>query len=129
MASPGSILNDSSPLDKTAKSVLQMSQTSLSGESMEKLHFGGEGIVDVLKDSKESSHYHPRSWSDAYIQTAPTSYGLIGNKIVTNAAPCESSLFSSSLSEIFSQKCKNLFHCLRKLGPIFCFIRLLVYHH
>ncbi|XP_027341266.1 protein MEI2-like 1 isoform X4 [Abrus precatorius] len=89
VASPGSILNASSPLDVTAKSGLLMSQTSLSGENI---------------DSKESSHYHPKSWSDGFLQSAPTSHGLIGSKIVTNAAPCESSLFSSSLSDIFSQK-------------------------
>ncbi|OIW00232.1 hypothetical protein TanjilG_27483 [Lupinus angustifolius] len=105
VASPGSIFSDSSPLGRNAKSGLQLSQTSLPRESMENLHLGGEeGIVDVLKDSKESSYYHPRSWSDPYMQPARTSYGLIGSKIVTNAVPCESSLFSSSLSEIFSQK-------------------------
>ncbi|KAE9610178.1 putative RNA recognition motif domain, mei2/Mei2-like RNA recognition [Lupinus albus] len=105
VASPGSIFSGSSPLGRNAKSGLQLSQTSLSRESMENLHFGGEeGIVDVLKDSKESSYYHPRSWSDPYMQPARTSYGLIGSKIVTNAVPCESNLFSSSLSEIFSQK-------------------------
>ncbi|XP_061372306.1 protein MEI2-like 4 isoform X2 [Gastrolobium bilobum] len=105
VASPGNILNASSSLEINAKSGLLMSQTSLSRESIEKLRFGGEeDNVDVLKDSKESLHYHPRSWSDVCMQSAPTSYGLIGNKIVTNAAPCESSLFSSSLSEIFNQK-------------------------
>ncbi|KAI4336395.1 hypothetical protein L6164_014928 [Bauhinia variegata] len=35
---------------------------------------------------------------------ASSSYGLIGNKIVTDVASRESSLFSSSLSEIFNQK-------------------------
>ncbi|KAK7318343.1 hypothetical protein RJT34_03042 [Clitoria ternatea] len=89
VASSGSILNASSPLDINAKSGLLMSQTSLPGENM---------------DSKESLQYHSKSLSDACLQSAPTSYGLTGNRIVTNAAPCESSLFSSSLSEIFSQK-------------------------
>ncbi|KAJ1404979.1 RNA-binding domain superfamily, partial [Sesbania bispinosa] len=104
IASPGSIMNAPSPLEVNANSGLSMSQTSLSGESTVKLYFGGEeGVVDVLKDSKESSHYHPKSWSDACMPSAPTSYGLIGKKIVTCAAPCESSLFSSSLSEIFIQ--------------------------
>jgi hypothetical protein len=84
---------------------------SLSGEISENLHFGGQaGIVDVLKDLKESLNYHPRSWSDVHRQPASSSYGLIGNKIFTNAGSRESSLFSSSLSDMFSQKCKNLFH-------------------
>ncbi|KAK7358714.1 hypothetical protein VNO77_00652 [Canavalia gladiata] len=89
VASPGNILNASSTLDITAKSGLLLSRTSLSGENI---------------DSKESLLYHPRSWSEACQQSAPASHNFIGNKIVANAAPCESSLFSSSLSEIFSQK-------------------------
>ena len=110
-ASRGSILNASSPLEVNAKSGLPMSQTSLSVENIEKLNFGGEeGIVDALKDSKELSDYYPTSWSDTCMHSGPTSSGLIRNKFVANAAPCESSLFSSSLSDIFSQKCKNLFH-------------------
>ena len=88
-----------------------MSQTSLSGGITENLHFGGEeGITDALKDSKELFNYHPRSWSDVHMQPASSSHGLIGSKIVTNAASRESSLFSSSLSDIFSQKCENLFY-------------------
>ncbi|XP_020233486.1 protein MEI2-like 1 [Cajanus cajan] len=89
VASPGTILNATPPIDVNAKSGLLMSQASLPGVNI---------------DSKESSHYRPRSLSDACLHSAPTSHGLIGSKIVTNAAPCESSLFSSSMSEIFSQK-------------------------
>jgi len=95
VASPGSILNSTPPLDVNAKAGLLMSQASLPGNSI---------------DSKESLNYCPKSLSDASLHSAPTSYGLIGNKIVTSAAPCESSLFSSSMSEIFSRKCKSLFH-------------------
>lgn len=95
VASPGGILNTTPPLDVNAKAGLMMTQASLHGDNI---------------DSKESSHYRPKSLTDACLQSAPTSYGLIGSKIVTNAAPCESSLFSSSMSEIFSQKCKSLFH-------------------
>ncbi|TKY60530.1 MEI2 1 [Spatholobus suberectus] len=93
VASPGSILNATPPLDVNAKAGLLMSQTSLPGDNI---------------DSKESLHYHPKSLSDACLWSAPTSNGLIGNKTVTNAAPCESSLFSSSMSEIFSQKLRLL---------------------
>ncbi|BAT73162.1 hypothetical protein VIGAN_01062400 [Vigna angularis var. angularis] len=89
VASPGSILNSTQPLDVNAKAGLLMSQASLPGDSI---------------DSKESLNYRPKSFSDASLQSASTSYGLIGNKIVSNAGPCESSLFSSSMSEIFSRK-------------------------
>ncbi|KAL2342826.1 hypothetical protein Fmac_004111 [Flemingia macrophylla] len=89
VASPGSILNGTPSLDVNAKSGLPLPQASLPGDN---------------RDSKEMLHFRPKSLSDACLQSAPTSYGLIGSKIVTNAAPCESSLFSSSMSEIFSQK-------------------------
>ncbi|KAK7282133.1 hypothetical protein RIF29_10701 [Crotalaria pallida] len=108
-ASPGTILSASSPLQRNAKNGLPMSQTSLSGEITGNLHFGGEqGSTDVLKDSQERLDYDPRSWSDVRMQAASGSYGLIGNKIATNVAARESSLFSSSLSDIFSQKLRLL---------------------
>lgn len=108
-ASPGGILHTSSALERNEKIGLPMSQTSLSGEVIENVHFGAQaGMVDALKDSKESLNYHPRSWSDVHRQPASSSYGLIGNKIVTNAGARESSLFSSSLSDMFSQKLRFL---------------------
>ena len=85
------------PLDVNAKAGLLVPQASLPGDNIH---------------STESSNYRPKSLFDACLQSTPTSYGLIGNKIVTNAAPFESSLFSSSMSEIFSQKCKSLFHAI-----------------
>ncbi|XP_061357131.1 protein MEI2-like 1 isoform X2 [Gastrolobium bilobum] len=118
--SAGSILNASLPLETNPKSGLPMSQFSPSREIAENLHFGGEtGIIDLLKDSKKSLNYHPRSWSDAHMQPASSSYGLIGNKVVTNAASRESSLFSSSLSEIFSQKLRLLGNNVLSDQPIF----------
>lgn len=97
-----------------------MPQTSLSGKISENLHFGGDAaIVDLLKDSKESLNYHPRSWSGMHRQPASSSYGLIGNKIVTNAGSRESSLFSSSLSDVFSQKCKNLLMLSKIIGHVY----------
>lgn len=109
VAPPGSTLSASSPFE--AKSGFPMSQTSLSEESVQKLPFGGEqGIADVLKGSNGSFHHNPQSWSDVFRQSEPTSYRIIGNKVVaTNALPRETSLFSSSLSDMFSHKCKNIF--------------------
>lgn len=104
VAPPGSTLSASSPFE--AKSGFPMSQTSLSEESVQKLPFGGEqGIADVLKGSNGSFHHNPQSWSDVFRQSEPTSYRIIGNKVVaTNALPRETSLFSSSLSDMFSHK-------------------------
>eukprot|EP00256_Glycine_max_P035420 XP_006581837.1 protein MEI2-like 1 isoform X2 [Glycine max] len=109
-ASPGIIFNTSSPLETNSKTGLSISQTTLSREITEDLHFGREtGNTDMLKDSTtESLNYHKRSWSNVYRQSASGSYGLIGSKIVTNAASRESSLFSSSLSDMFSQKLRLL---------------------
>lgn len=110
ITSPGSILNGLSPKEISVKTGWSKSQTGLSGDIIEKLHGGGdEGTVDLFKASKELLNYHPRSQSNGCMQPAPNPYGLIGRKSVTNAASTESSLFSSSLSEIFSQKCKTLF--------------------
>ncbi|KAL4330101.1 hypothetical protein S245_044992 [Arachis hypogaea] len=104
IASPGSNLNSSSVLERSAKSGLPMSCTSLSIENVEQLKFGGEGIFDALMVSKESSHYHHRSRSDVCMRSGPNSPGVIGDKFVSSAATCESTLFSSSLSDMFCQK-------------------------
>ncbi|XP_015955744.1 protein MEI2-like 1 isoform X2 [Arachis duranensis] len=104
IASPGSNLNSSSVLERSAKSGLPMSCTSLSIENVEQLKFGGEGIFDALMVSKESSHYHHRSRSDLCMRSGPNSPGVIGDKFVSSAATCESTLFSSSLSDMFCQK-------------------------
>ncbi|XP_022632719.1 protein MEI2-like 1 isoform X3 [Vigna radiata var. radiata] len=108
-ASPGSILNTSSPRSTNAKSGLPISHTTLSGEITGDLHFGREaGTIEMLKDSTESLNYTKRSWSNVHRQPASSSYGLIGSKLVTNATSRESSLFSSSLSEVFNQKMRLL---------------------
>ncbi|XP_057749914.1 protein MEI2-like 4 isoform X2 [Arachis stenosperma] len=104
IASPGSNLNSSSVLERSAKSGLPMSCTSLSIENVEQLKFSGEGIFDALMVSKESSHYHHRSRSDVCMRSGPNSPGVIGDKFVSSAATCESTLFSSSLSDMFCQK-------------------------
>lgn len=105
VASPGGILNAFSPREISAKTGWPMPNRGLSGE------IGGEeGFVDMFKAFKESLNHHPRSQSDVSMQPAYNHYGLTGNKIVTNTASTESTLFSSSLSEIFPQKCKILFH-------------------
>ncbi|KAI9079639.1 hypothetical protein K1719_038260 [Acacia pycnantha] len=103
-ASSRSISNTSSSLEMSASSGLPMSQTSLSGEATEKLHVAGGGIIDVLKSTKESMNHHPRSWSNVHMQPESASYSSTGKKILTDTTSHESSLFSSSLSEIFGQK-------------------------
>ncbi|XP_054821403.1 protein MEI2-like 1 isoform X2 [Prosopis cineraria] len=103
-ASPQSISSTSSSLEMNANSGLPISQTSLLGEVTEKPQVGGGGIIDVLNSTKDSMTHHPRSWSTVHMQPEPTSYSLTGKKILTDTASHESSLFSSSLSEVFGQK-------------------------
>lgn len=111
-ASPGSVLNALSPHEISAKTGWSMSPTGLSRATIEKLHVGEKGHVDMFNVSKEAINHHPRSQSNVRMQPASNPYGLIGNRITTNAASRESSLFSSSLSEIFTRKRKILFLCM-----------------
>lgn len=48
------------------------------------------------------------------LKAEPTSYLMEGGKINMMGSQYESSLFSSSLSELFSRKCKSPFHNLYK---------------
>ncbi|KAJ7957173.1 Protein MEI2-like 1 [Quillaja saponaria] len=88
----------------SAQRGLQLRQTNLSGDLMEKFHVGGEeGSTNMMKPNKISSH-HRKSRSDVSTLQAFASDGFIGNKILVNAVPHESSLFSSSMSDLFSRK-------------------------
>lgn len=48
------------------------------------------------------------------LKAQPTSFFVDGGKVNMMGSQYESSLFSSSLSELFTRKCKSLFHCLCK---------------
>ncbi|XP_068305593.1 protein MEI2-like 1 isoform X3 [Pyrus communis] len=108
---PGSMLGSSMPskmyLPNGAQSVdhLDLPQSNLAGEQTERLSIGG-GVPNISKASWKPMDQQPKLWSD--LSAKPTPYSSVGGKTVINGAHHESSLFSSSLSEIFSRKLRLL---------------------
>ncbi|KAF5743649.1 hypothetical protein HS088_TW08G00234 [Tripterygium wilfordii] len=76
--------------------------SNIARDHKDKLQIGGESSASFSETSWKSNNHHPRSWSN--LSAYPASYGLDGTKAGTNGTQFESSLFSSSLSEIFSRK-------------------------
>lgn len=112
----------SSPLEKLspagARSMhyTELSQSILGRDQKEK-SLRGEGSVDMSKPAWNSMDDHPKSLSSLSFQPASHSLGRI--RADFSGTQWESSLFSSSLSEIFSRKSKlpfrRVFYCLCSL--------------
>ncbi|XWS47748.1 hypothetical protein CRYUN_Cryun13aG0011500 [Craigia yunnanensis] len=71
----------------------------------EKLDFGWKGITNLSEPSWNFVNHHPKSLSNLYMQP-PVNFNR--NSTNVNVIQHESSLFSSSLSEIFSRKLRLL---------------------
>ncbi|GKV45569.1 hypothetical protein SLEP1_g52637 [Rubroshorea leprosula] len=87
--------------------------SNLARDQEGKLGMGGisKGLISSLSESScNSVDPHPKSWSDLYILTVANN--MNGNRTNTNLIQHESSLFSSSLSEIFSRKHKISSLCI-----------------
>lgn len=97
------------PIGAQSVDYFDMPQSNLAGERTERLSISG-GVANTSKASWKPMNHHPKLWSD--LPTRPTSHSLVGSKTAINGAQHESSLFSSSLSEIFTRKCKVLFSSL-----------------
>ena len=93
------------PVGAQSVDYFDMPQSTLAGECTERLSISG-GVGSASKASWKPINHHPKLWSD--LPTRPTSHSLVGNKSAINGAQHESSLFSSSLSDLFSRKCKGL---------------------
>lgn len=125
----GSMLDPSLPskgfLPIGAQSVdyFDMPQPNLAGERTERLSISG-GAANTSKASWKPMNHHPKLWSD--LPTRPTSHSLVGSKTVINGAQHESSLFSSSLSEIFTRKCKLSFSFISIKLFLICFVWLVL---
>ncbi|XP_044502056.1 protein MEI2-like 1 isoform X2 [Mangifera indica] len=111
VAMSGNKLFASSPLEKVSPigvpSVewVEMQQSNLARDHMKKQGIGGEeGIANSSETSWNSVNHHPKSWSN--LSVPPACYSLSGNRNGIKGIHSESSLFSSSLSDIFSQKLK-----------------------
>ncbi|KAK9277861.1 hypothetical protein L1049_027418 [Liquidambar formosana] len=106
---PGTKSVSSSPLERFlpigARSVdyLELQQSFPARNQKEKLHVGGEeGTANYSRSAWRLMDRNPGTRSNFYVQ--PASYSVDGKKTDINGTQYESSLFSSSLSEIFSQK-------------------------
>lgn len=117
IATPGSLLDASlhagklSPIGTQSVDCLELPQTSLHRDQAEKLRVSGnEGIVSLSNASWKSMHHHMGLRPNVCVQLP--SHSLEGKTTVMSGTNRESSLFSSSLSEIFSRKCKLSFSFL-----------------
>ncbi|KAI5329434.1 hypothetical protein L3X38_028831 [Prunus dulcis] len=110
VATPGSMFSHSLPSRKLlpigaqSADYLDMPRSNLAGEQTERLSIGG--VANISKASWKPMDHQPKLWSD--LSTKPTPYSSAGSKTVLHGAEHESSLFSSSLSEIFSRKLRLL---------------------
>ena len=85
----------------------ELSQSILDRDKKEKSLIGEQG-ANMCEHAWSSMDHHPKSWSSLSLQ--PASYSKGRGRADISAAHWESSLFSSSFSEIFSRKCKLPFH-------------------
>lgn len=104
----------SSPLEKLlpigSRSVdyLEGPESYLVRDQKEKLQINGaEGAADLSRAPSRTVDHNSKTWSNLYMKPA-SSYGEL-KKTTINGALYESSLFSSSFSEIFNRKCEFLF--------------------
>ena len=103
----------SSPLEKLlpigSKSVdyLEGPESYLARDQKEKLQINGaEGIADLSRIPSRTADHNSKTWSNLYVHPA-SSYVEVKKTI--NEVLSESSLFSSSFSEIFDRKCEFLY--------------------
>ncbi|XWS37041.1 hypothetical protein CRYUN_Cryun19dG0009200 [Craigia yunnanensis] len=95
----------SSPLEKLSADCLEFPPSNLARDQEEKLDIGWKGITNLSEPSWNSVNHIPRSLSNLYMQPA---VNFNRNSANVNVIQHESSLFSSSLSEIFSRKLRLL---------------------
>ncbi|XP_021287292.1 protein MEI2-like 1 isoform X3 [Herrania umbratica] len=84
---------------------MELPPSNLARDQEEKLGIGWKGITNLSEPSWNSLNHHPKSLSNLYTQPA---VNFNGNSTNLNVIQHESSLFSSSLSEIFSRKLRLL---------------------
>ncbi|XWS60194.1 hypothetical protein CRYUN_Cryun07bG0014600 [Craigia yunnanensis] len=91
----------SSPLEKLSADCMELPPSSRARDQEEKLDIGWKGITNLSEPSWNSVNLHPKSLSNLYMQPV---VNFNRNSTNVNVIQHESSLFSSSLSEIFSRK-------------------------
>ncbi|XP_022771079.1 protein MEI2-like 1 isoform X2 [Durio zibethinus] len=98
-------LGGSSPLEKLSAECMELPPLNLARDQEKKLDVGWKGITNLSEPSWNSVNHHPKSLSNLYMQPA---VNFNRNSTNANVIQHESSLFSSSLSEIFSRKLRLL---------------------
>jgi hypothetical protein len=81
----------------------ELSQSILDRDKKEKSLISEQG-ANMCEHAWSSMDHHPKSWSSLSMQ--PASYSTGRSRVDISGTQWESSLFSSSFSEIFSRKCK-----------------------
>lgn len=100
-----------SPVGIPSVDWLELQQSTLARDKMKRLGIvGEEGAANLSENSWNSVNHHPKSWSNLAVQ--PGINSLSGNRSGINGIQSESSLFSSSLSDIFTRKSKCFCLCL-----------------
>ncbi|XVF11395.1 hypothetical protein REPUB_Repub08aG0024300 [Reevesia pubescens] len=92
-------------MDKPSAGRVELTQSNLARDQEEKLGIGWKGIPNFSEPSWKSMNHHPKSLSNLYMQPA---MNFNRNSSNLSVIQHESSLFSSSLSEIFSRKLRLL---------------------
>lgn len=86
---------------------MEQPPSNLARDQEEKLSIGWKGITNLSEHSWNSVNHHPKSMSNLYTKPAEN---LNRNRTYGNVIQHESSLFSSSFSEVFNRKCKCFYH-------------------
>ncbi|XP_022730503.1 protein MEI2-like 1 isoform X2 [Durio zibethinus] len=94
-----------SPLEELSTDCMELPLSNLARDQEEKLDIVWKGITNLSESSWNSVNHHPKSHANLYMQPA---VNFNENSINVNVIQHESSLFSSSLSEIFSRKMRLL---------------------
>ncbi|TYI17891.1 hypothetical protein ES332_A07G054900v1 [Gossypium tomentosum] len=95
----------SSPMEKLSTDYMEQPPSNLARDQEEKLSIGWKGITNLSEHSWNSVNHHPKSMSNLYTKPAEN---LNRNRTYGNVIQHESSLFSSSFSEVFNRKLRLL---------------------
>lgn len=98
-----SLMRNLLPVGAQSVDYMELQRSFQARNQKEKLHVGGEdGTANLCKTSRRLMDHNLGTRSNFYVQ--PASYTMGGNRTDVNGTRYESSLFSNSLSDIFSRK-------------------------
>ncbi|XVF49515.1 hypothetical protein PTKIN_Ptkin04bG0018700 [Pterospermum kingtungense] len=92
-------------MEKPSANGMELPSSNVARDQEEKLDIGWKGITNLSEPSWNSVNHPPKSLSNLYMQPA---VNFNRNSSDVNVIQHESSLFSSSLSEIFSRRLRLL---------------------